>query len=105
MEPGCTRTKQTFWTEDKFVVKASSGIHNREKRVVAEIVARELERAKPDKWDACSLGSFGQRRRRLIRPGHNWLLKFGNVAGSMSVEKEFKLKDRRKYEEYKGLCF
>jgi hypothetical protein len=41
-----------------------------------------------------------------MRPGHNWLLKFGNIAGSMScVEKEFKLKGRRKYEEYKGLRF
>jgi hypothetical protein len=38
-------------------------------------------------------------------PGHNWLLKFGNVPGSMRcVEKEFKLKDR-KWEEYKGARF
>jgi hypothetical protein len=40
-----------------------------------------------------------------MRPGHNWLLKFGKVAGRMSyVEKEFKLAPRR-YEEYRGLCF
>jgi hypothetical protein len=38
-------------------------------------------------------------------PVHNWLLKFVNVAGSMScVEKEFKLTGR-KYEEHKGVRF
>ena len=35
---GCTRTKQTFWTEDEFTVTASSGIRDRDTRV-AEIVA------------------------------------------------------------------
>ena len=40
-----------------------------------------------------------------MRPGHNWILKFGNVAGSMScVEKKFKLVTH-KYEEYKDLRF
>jgi hypothetical protein len=49
MVEGCTLTKQTFWTEDEFTVIASSGIRNRDVRV-AEIVVRELEKAKPDKW-------------------------------------------------------
>jgi hypothetical protein len=40
---GCTRTKQTFWTEDQFVVTASSGIRDRDTRI-AEIVARELQK-------------------------------------------------------------
>ena len=40
-----------------------------------------------------------------MRSGHNWVLKFGNVAGSMScVEKEFMLKGH-KYVEYKGVRF
>ena len=43
------RTKQTFWTEDQFVATASSRIRDCDKRV-AEIVARELEKAKPGKW-------------------------------------------------------
>jgi hypothetical protein len=47
MVEGCTRTKQTFWTEDEFTVTASSGIRNRDVRV-AEIVVRELE-----KWLTC----------------------------------------------------
>jgi hypothetical protein len=46
---GCTRTKQTFWTEDEFTVTTSSGIRDRDVWVV-EIVVRELEKAKPDKW-------------------------------------------------------
>ena len=38
-------------------------------------------------------------------PGHNWILKFGKVAGIMrSVEKEFKLSSH-KYEEYKRIRF
>ncbi len=49
MVEGCTRTNQTFWTEDEFTVTVSSGIRNRDVRV-AEIVVRELEKAKPDKW-------------------------------------------------------
>jgi hypothetical protein len=46
---GCTRTKQTAWTEDQFTVTSSAGIRNREKRV-ADIVVRELKRAKPGAW-------------------------------------------------------
>jgi hypothetical protein len=47
MVQGCTRTKKTFWTEDEFTVTSSPGIRNRDVRV-AEIVARELEKTKPD---------------------------------------------------------
>ena len=46
---GCTRTKQTAWIEDQFTVTSSAGIRNREKRV-ADIVVRELKRAKPGVW-------------------------------------------------------
>jgi hypothetical protein len=49
MVEGCTHTKQTFWTENEFTVTASSRIRNRDVRV-AEIVVRELEKAKTDKW-------------------------------------------------------
>ncbi len=63
MVEGCTRTKETFWKEDQFTVTASSGIRDRHARV-AEIVARELEKAKPDKWDTCRLAIFGHHRRR-----------------------------------------
>jgi hypothetical protein len=49
---GCTRTKQTAWTEELFTVTSSVGIRNHEKRVT-EIVVRELKRAKPGAW--CSV--------------------------------------------------
>jgi hypothetical protein len=40
MVEGCTCTKQTFWTEDQFVLTTSVGIWDRDTRV-AEIVTRE----------------------------------------------------------------
>jgi hypothetical protein len=39
----------TFWTEDEFTVTVSPGIRNRDVRVT-EIVSREVEKTKPDKW-------------------------------------------------------
>jgi hypothetical protein len=62
MVQGCARTKQTFWTEDQFLVTASSGIRDRDTRVAA-IVARELEKAKPDKWGSVRPGRYVPRRR------------------------------------------
>jgi hypothetical protein len=45
---GCTSTRQTFWTEDQFVVTSSSGIRDQDQSVV-QIVVRELEKTKPNK--------------------------------------------------------
>jgi hypothetical protein len=45
----CTGTKKTTWIEDQFTVTSSGGIRNRKKRV-ADIVVRELKRAKPGVW-------------------------------------------------------
>ncbi len=58
MVQGCTHTKQTFWTEGEFTVTTSPGIRNCDVRV-AEIVARELEKAKPDKWGYVQLVTTG----------------------------------------------
>jgi hypothetical protein len=90
MVEGCTRTEQTFWTEDEFTVTASSGIRNRDVRV-AEIVVREIEKAKPDKWGCVQARElWSSQEERQVRPGHFWLLKFGKVPGSNScVEKKF----------------
>ena len=102
MVQGCTRTKQTFWTEDEFTVTASSGIRDRDARV-AEIVARELEKTKPDKWGCVQSHELWSPQEES--PGHFLSLKFGKVAGSNScVEKKFKF-GARKYEEYKGVRF
>ena len=105
MVQGCTRTKQTCWTEDEFTVTVSPGIRNRDVRV-AEIVARELEKTKPDQWGYVQAHEiWSPKEERQVRPGHFWLLKFGKVAGTNScVEKKFKL-GTHKYEEYKGVRF
>ena len=105
MVQGRTRTKETFWTEDQFTVTTSSGIRDRDTRVL-EIVSRELEKAKPDKWGYVQDRElWSPKEERLVRPGHFWLLKFGKIPGNNScVEKEFKL-GARKCEEYKGLRY
>ena len=100
--PGCTRTKQTSWTEDQFTVTASAGIRNRVQRV-AEIVVRELKRAKPGAWGCVQAREvWSSKQETHMRPGHFWICKFGTVPGSMScVEKKFELHGR-KWEEYRG---
>ena len=66
---GCTCTKQTFWTEDQFVVTASSGIRDRDTRV-AEIVARELQKAKPGKWGCVQARElWSPKEETHVRPG------------------------------------
>ena len=68
MVQGCTRTKQTFWTENEFTVTSSSGIRNRDVRV-AEIVERELEKDKPDKWGYVQVHEFwSPQEERQVRP-------------------------------------
>ena len=105
MVQGCTYTKQTFWTEDQFTVTESSGIRDRDTRV-DEIVSREIEKTKPDKWGFVQVHDLWlPKEERQVRPGHFWLLKFGKVPGTMScAEKVFKVVSR-KYEEYKGVRF
>jgi hypothetical protein len=104
---GFMLTKQTFGTEDQFVVTASPGIRDHETKV-AENVVRELQKAKPDQWGCVQAREpWSTKEETHMRLDHNWILKFGKVAGSMScVEKKFKLAAApRKYEEYKGLRF
>jgi hypothetical protein len=46
---GCTRSTQTLWKEGKFTVVAAAGIKQHKERV-AEMLAKELPKVKPDKW-------------------------------------------------------
>ncbi len=70
---GCTRTKQTSWTEDQFTVTASAGIRNREIRV-AEIVVRELKRAKPGVWGCVQAREvWSTEEEAHMRSGHFWI--------------------------------
>ncbi len=72
--PGCTRSKQTSWTEDK-----------------------------PDAWGCVQAREvWSTEEEAHLRPGHFWICKFGTVPGRMScVEKKFDPQTRR-WEEYKG---
>jgi hypothetical protein len=57
-----------------------------------EIVSRELEKTKPDKWGYVQARDlWSPQEERQVRPGHFWLLKF--KLGT------------RQYEEYKGVRF
>ncbi len=101
---GCTRTKQTAWTADLFTVTSSVGIRNREKRV-ADIVVRELKRAKPGVWCCVQAREeWSTEEGAHRRPGHFWICKLGTFPGTMScVERKFELQDRKcKWEQYKG---
>jgi hypothetical protein len=73
---------------------------------VAEIVEREVEKTKPDKWGYVQVHElWSPQEERQVRRGHFWLLKFVKVPGSNSCEeKKFKLVTRQ-YEEYKGVHF
>ncbi len=84
MVQGCTHTRQTFWTEDEFTVTSSPGIRNRDVRVV-EILVRDLEKTKPDKWGCVQTRElWSPQEERQLRPGHFWLLKFGQRLSVMS---------------------
>ncbi len=89
---------------DLFTVTSSVGIRNREKRV-ADIVVRELKRAKPGAW--CCVQDreeWSTEEGAHRRPGHFWICKLGTFPGTMSwVERKFELQVRKcKWEQYKG---
>ena len=61
---------------------------------VAEIVVRELEKAKPDKWGCVKVRElWSPEEERQVRPGHFWLLKFGKVPGSTSCVEKSEMED------------
>jgi len=52
--PGCTRSTQTVWKEGKFTVVAAAGI-KQHKEWVANMLSKELPKAKPESGVACKL--------------------------------------------------
>jgi hypothetical protein len=71
-----TRVQNRRNVQDEFPATSSSGIRNRDVRV-AEIVAREPEKAKPDKWGCVQAHDlWSPQEESQVRPGHFWLLKF-----------------------------
>ncbi len=83
-------------------VTSSAGIRNREKGV-ADIVVRELKRAKTGVWGCIQAHEvWSSEEEANMCPGHFWICKFGTVPGSMiCVEKKFEFQVC-KWEEYKG---
>jgi hypothetical protein len=63
MVEGCTRTKQTFWTEDQFTVTSSSGIRDRDTRVWGDC-GEGTRKPILTSGDVSRLSRFGHRRRR-----------------------------------------
>ncbi len=53
---GCTRTKQTIWTEDQFTVTSSVVIRNREKRVADIVVSKASYRSMGTTGDPVPVG-------------------------------------------------
>ena len=78
---------KTHTGKDQFFVTVSSGIRDRDTRV-AEIVVRELQKANlgsGDTWGYVQAADlWSPKEETHVCPGHNWMLKFGKVAGSMS---------------------
>ena len=84
---GCTRTKQTAWIEDQFTFTSSAGIRNCEERV-ADIVVRELKRAKPGVWGCIQTREvWSSEEETNMRPGHFWICKLGTFPGSMTLHR------------------
>jgi hypothetical protein len=84
---GCTRAQQTSWAEDHFTVTSSIGIRNRDKRV-ADIVVRELKRAKPDAWGCIQAHEvWSTEEEANMWTGHFWICKLGTVLGTMICER------------------
>ena len=51
MVQGCTSSTQTLWKEGKFAGVAAAGITGKQRKErVAEMLAKELTKLKPDKW-------------------------------------------------------
>ena len=95
MVQGCTRTKQPFWTEDQFVVTASSEIRDRDKRVTG-IVARDLEKAKPGKWGCVQARElWSPKEEAQMRPGHHWLLMPGGYDCQLFRASRRRLRSQR----------
>jgi hypothetical protein len=71
-------------------------MRNREKRV-ADIVVRELKRAKPGVWGCIQAREvWSSEEETNMWTGHFWICKLGTFPGGMTcVERKFELQDRK----------
>ena len=71
--PNCARNKLTVWREDHFTVTKAAGIEKRKMRV-AEMIAKELTKAKPGAWGCVQIREMWSTDEQVhLRPGHHWL--------------------------------
>ena len=80
-------------TFDRLSMDILSQIHNQIEQI-------------PDKWGYVQVREiWSPKEETHVRPGHNWLLKFGTVAGSMRyVWRRSSRLVPHKFEEYRGMC-
>jgi len=103
--PNCARKKLTVWKEDRFTVTKEAGIEKRKKRV-AEMVAKEVTKAKPGAWGCVQARELWSTEEDVhLRPGHHWIFEFGDAGEGSSCEKLFSLPQRRSGVVYKGTRF
>ena len=78
--PNCARKKLTVWKEDRFTVTKEAGIEKRKKRV-AEMVAKEVTKAKPGAWGCVQARELWSTEEDVhLRPGHHWIFEFGDAG-------------------------
>ena len=72
----------------------SDALGNRKQKEVADVVVRELKRAKPGAWGCIQAREvWSTEEETNMCPGHFWICKFGTVPGSMTcVEKKFEFR-------------
>jgi len=86
-------------------VTKAAGIEQRKKRV-AEMIAKELVKAKPGAWGCVQTRELWSTDEKVhLRPGHHWLFEFGDGGRGSSCEKLFSLPPLRSGVVYKGTRF
>jgi len=83
----CALNNLTVWREDHFTVTKAAGIEERKKRV-AEMIAKELTKAKPGAWGCVQTREMWSTDEQIhLRPGHRWLFRFGDGGEGSSCVK------------------
>ena len=86
----------------------AAGIQQRKKRV-AEMIAKELEKAKPGAWGCVQAREQWSEDEQIhLRPGHHWIFEFGEAPDGTSCEFTFSFspcQPRRNGVVYKGTRF
>jgi len=84
--PNCACNKLTVWREDHFTVTKTTGIEEKKKKV-AEMIAKELTKAKPGAWGCVQTREMWSTDKQVqLRPGYHWFCEFSEGLDSMDVD-------------------